>query len=618
MCGVAGMFRTRGETTVEDRRAVARMAAAETHRGPDDAGFFQDARVVFGHRRLSIIDLSPTGHQPMSNEDGRIWVTYNGEIYNYPELAAELTGHRFVSRCDTEVLLHGYEEWGIEGLLRRLRGMFAFAVYDKRGPQPVCLLARDRLGIKPLYYVSQPDGLAFASEVKALVVSGLVPNRKNPTAIAGLLLLGSVPAPATGIAGVNCLLPGHYLVADGKGIAVRKYWEPEPANSEDPEPRASAGRLREALADAVNRHLVSDVPIGVFLSGGVDSAALVALASRAKSSLATLTVVFDEREFSEGAEARRIAQQFATDHREVRVTSQDFMRELPNVLRVMDQPTNDGVNTYFVSRAARQAGLTVVLSGLGGDEVFGGYKHYRWLARYGNSIRRFSALPGFLRRTVLSAAVRYGRLRGRENWMRLASLQGGVTDAGLYLAIRGFFAPEQVRALLDVNSRDIRLAADEYLDALRPRAANGVGTGPAFRRMEMGRYLHDQLLRDTDVFSMAHSIEVRVPYLDHILVAQASALAQATAGDAHAPGNKPLLTAAAGDPAVFDAARRGKRGFAFPFGKWMKLHSDELREMALAGGCLNRRTIGQLWNEFDRGRLHWSRAWMLAVIGAGK
>jgi asparagine synthase (glutamine-hydrolysing) len=373
--------------------------------------------------------------------------------------------------------------------------------------------------------------------------------------------------------------------------------------------------LREVLTDAVNSHLVSDVPVGVFLSGGVDSAALVALASRSKASISTLTVVFDEREFCEGAEARQVAQAFGTDHREVRVTSQDFMNELPNVLRVMDQPTNDGVNTYFVSRAARQAGLKVVLSGLGADEVFGGYKYYRWLARYGDSIRRFSALPGLVRRSVLATAVGYGRACGRENWMRLSSLADGVSDPGLYLAFRGFFAPEQVRALLDVHDGEVRLVADEYLEALRPPSANGSVTLSVFRRLEMGRYLHDQLLRDTDVFSMAHSIEVRVPYLDHQVFECA---ARAPRPEVNLRGNKPLLTEAVNEPAVFEAARRTKRGFAFPFGKWMKMNSQELREMALGGGCLNRRTILQLWNDFDHGRLHWSRAWMLAVIGAGK
>ena len=609
MCGIAGLFRSRGQTTPADRCAVERMSAAEAHRGPDDFGLLQDSRVVLGHRRLSIIDLSPTGHQPMSNEDGTVWVTYNGEIYNYPELAAMLSGHRFQSHSDTEVLIHGYEEWGIAGLLERLRGMFAFAIYDSRPAQPCCVLARDRLGIKPLYYTVQHESVAFASEVKALVGSGLVPDRKNPEAITGLLLLGSVPAPATGIRGVRCLMPAHYLVAGESGVAVHKYWDAEASGCGDP------AELKEALEDAVKRHLVSDVPLGVFLSGGVDSAALVALAARSKFSLATLTVVFDEQDFSEATEARRIAQTFGTDHREVRVTSRHFIDEVPNVLRVMDQPTNDGINTYFVSRAARQAGLTVVLSGLGGDEVFGGYKHYHWLARYGDSIRRFSALPGFLRKAVLGTAVRYGRARGRENWMRLASLEDRVSDEGLYLALRGFFAPRQVHALLDIDEREVRMVAEEYLGACLPASVKGIASGRVFRQLEMQRYLHDQLLRDTDVFSMAHSIEVRVPYLDHKVVECAARLPQP---QANGHGNKPLLTGAVAEAAVFEAARRKKRGFAFPFGKWMRMHSRELREMALAGGYLNRQTIGQLWNEFEHGHLHWSRAWMLAVIGAGK
>jgi len=605
MCGIAGLFRSGGGITPADRNAVERMTAAETHRGPDDAGLFQDTHVALGHRRLSIIDLSPAGHQPMSNEDGAVRVTYNGEIYNHRELAAQLSGHQFRSHSDTEVLLHGYEEWGIEGLLRKLRGMFAFAIYDSRAEQPRCLLARDRLGIKPLYYRARPEFVAFASEVKALVAAGLAANQKNPDAIAGLLLLGSVPAPATEIRGVDCLMPGHYLVADARGVSIHKYWEPGGA-----EPRASAGGLRETLAETVHGHLLSDVPLGLFLSGGVDSAALVALASRTNSALATLTVVFDEQEFSEAAEARGIARGFHTDHREVRVTSQDFINELPNVLRVMDQPTHDGVNTYFVSRAARQAGLTVVLSGLGSDEVFGGYKHHHWLDRHGSAVRRFAALPSVLREPLLSAAVTYGRVRGRESWMRLSILRDHVSDTGLYLALRGFFAPEQVRALLGVSEGEVRVAAEEYLGA-----AGCAACAPAFRRLEMRRYLHDQLLRDTDVFSMAHSIEVRVPFLDHKVVECAARLPQ-PAVNGH--GNKPLLTEAIGEPAVFEAARRRKRGFAFPFGKWMRQHSPALREMALAGGCLNRRTIGQLWSQFEQGRLHWSRAWMLAVIGAGK
>jgi asparagine synthase (glutamine-hydrolysing) len=599
-----------GATTSADRAAVESMAAAQFHRGPDDSGLFRDPRVVLGHRRLSIIDLSPAGHQPMSNYDATVWVAYNGEIYNYRDLAGQLSHRGFRSRSDTEVLLHGYEEWGLEGLLERLRGMFAFALYDARPPEPRCVLARDRFGIKPLYYIAREDFVAFASEVKALVKSGCASSEPNAAALTGLLLLGSVPAPATVMRDVECLMPGHYLSADGSGVRVRRYWDPE--TSRRPRPL----ELAEALSDSVERHLVSDVPLGVFLSGGVDSAAIAALAKRAQASLATLTVVFEEQDFNEAAEARQVASHFATTHREIRVTNLDFIDQVPRVLDAMDQPTNDGVNTWFVARAARQAGLTVVLSGLGGDEIFGGYKHHQWLARHASAIGRFAALPGPVRRAAVRTALEYGRFRGRENWLRLASLSDGVSDEGLYLAVRGFFPPRQVSALLDVEEGEVHRVALESLTFPQPASVNGAGRDRAFRRLEMKRYLHDQLLRDTDVFSMAHSIEVRVPYLDH-LVAECAPQQPVTLAT-NGAGNKPLLTAAVADPVVSEAARRPKRGFVFPFGQWMRQHSDELREMAMAGGYLNRRTIAQLWQEFENGRLHWSRAWMLSVIGAGK
>ena len=391
MCGIAGLVRSEG-LAPDDVEVVKRMTASQTHRGPDGDGVFSDTRVVLGHRRLSIIDVSTSGAQPMSNEDGTVWLTYNGEIYNHRELRSELIarGHRFRSQSDTEVIVHGYEEWGIEGILERLRGMFGFGLYDSR-----CglILARDRLGIKPLYYFTSPGALLFASEVRALAASGKVPNEREPEALAGFLLTGSVPAPLTIRKGVRCLPAGHYLVWQDGSIELRKYWDLkfEPAD-QDP----AASDLCTELEDAVGRHLVSDVPLGVFLSSGVDSAALVALASRvSRSELKTLTVVFNEQAFNEGNDAGRIAKHFHTSHQEVLVTESDFRRELPAVFAAMDQPTNDGVNTYFVSKAARQAGLTVVLSGLGGDEVFWGYRHYRRLA---NSLRWLGRCPAPARR----------------------------------------------------------------------------------------------------------------------------------------------------------------------------------------------------------------------------
>ena len=614
MCGIAGIFRFGDAIQPEDVSAVERATSAQSHRGPDDSGFYRDERVVLGFRRLSIIDLSAAGHQPMSNEDGTVWVIYNGEIYNYRELGPELKarGHGFRSNSDTEILLHGYEEWGIEGLLKRLRGMYAFALYDSR--KACCILARDRFGIKPLYYFQPPrqELLAFASEVKALVRSGMAPCERNREGIIGFLLFGSVPAPLTSIQGVQCLMAGHYLVTNRGGISLHKYWDMKP--EVDRPGTDCEAELGTALQDSVARHLVSDVPVGIFLSGGVDSAGLVALARRSSARLSTLTVVFDEKEFSEAALARRVAERFGTDHQEVRVTGEDFIGELPNLLSAMDQPTNDGVNTYFVSRAARQAGLTVVLSGLGGDEIFWGYKHYRWLATYKDPLRWLRLLPPLLRKGILDGAVNYGRLRGRENWMRLSFLKSRLSSEALYLAVRGFFAPEQIGRLLDMDSSELRTFSDKYCGLLRSGAPNADDSAGAFSYLEVKRYMHDQLLRDTDVFSMAHSIEVRVPYLDHPVTDLALELLPAH----KRPGliNKPALVRAVNDDLVSDLARQQKRGFAFPFARWMRKNAGPLQEEAGRAKLLNPAAVRNLWAAFGGGRLHWSRAWATVVLGA--
>jgi len=618
MCGIAGIFRSEGVINPEDTAAVEEATLAQSHRGPDDSGIYRDSRVMLGFRRLSIIDLSPAGHQPMGNEDGTVWVIFNGEIYNYRDLRPELVarGHCFRSNSDTETLIHGYEEWGIEGLLKRLRGMFALALYDSR--KACCILARDRFGIKPLYYSQPPHPapLAFASEVKALVRGGLVSGERDREGILGFLLFGAVPAPLTSIRGVQCLPAGHYLVADRGRTSLHQYWDMNP-ESDSPGKDLEA-ELRTALQDSVSRHLVSDVPVGIFLSGGVDSAGLVALARRSSARLSTLTVVFDEKEFSEAALARRVSERFGTDHQEVRVTGDDFIRELPKVLAAMDQPTNDGVNTYFVSRAARQAGLTVVLSGLGGDEIFWGYKHYRWLATYKDPLRWLAWAPSALRKGLLGGAVAFGRLRGRENWMRLSFLEDRLSSEGLYLAVRGFFAPEQISRLLDIDSTELRAFSDKYSNppragASHASAAHASDSAAAFSYLETKRYMHDQLLRDTDVFSMAHSIEVRVPYLDHSVTDIAGRLTAAS----KRPGltNKPALVRAVGDELVSDIARQRKRGFTFPFASWMRKNAGPLQEEAGRAKLLDPAAVRNLWTAFGAGRLHWSRAWATVVLG---
>lgn len=617
MCGIAGLVR-RDVLTPGDVSAVTLMADAESHRGPDGSGVYNSRHAALGHRRLSIIDTSARGTQPMANEDGSIWLVYNGELYNHVELREELLaqGHRFRSLTDSEVIVHGYEQWGGDGLLERLRGMYAFGLYDARRG---LLLGRDRLGIKPLYYYLDESAgvLLFASEVRALVRSGLVRDDRDPDALAGFLLGGSVPAPLTIVKGVRSLLPGHFLFWRDGHVSIRKYWdldlEPQDRTEKlgtlDPEPAVVA--IRDLLMDSVRRHLVSDVPLGVFLSGGVDSGSIVSLASRCQPAgsapLTTLTVTFDEAEFDEADPSRKIAARYTTDHREVRVRQREFVEELPNIFAAIDQPTNDGVNTYFVSKAARQAGLTVVLSGLGGDEVFWGYPHYRQLGRRARWLAR---CPAPARRTLAWGAASWGAARGRDNWMRMSFLERRASSRELYLLMRGFFAPQHVMRLLDVNEREVARACERHFEGLGQLTVPSAAT---FNYLEHKRYLHDQLLRDGDVFSMAHSIEMRVPLLDAPLVEYAARLRP----ELKVPNgiNKPLLVKAIDDPLLLEASTTSKRGFSFPMRQWMTDAADQLADVSRRGP-LNRCAVGELWQQFRLGRLHWSRAWALSVLGA--
>ena len=387
--------------------------------------------VVLGHRRLSIIDLSNVAGQPMPNETRDVWVTFNGEIYNYRELRSELktAGHRFESSSDTEVLVHGYEEWGAEGLYRRLRGMFAYAIQDERrraDGEPFFFAARDRLGIKPFYYTVSNKTFAFASEVKALMRSGVIAAQPDRRSLATFLSLGSIPFPRTWLEGVECLAPGHGLEISRNGIRLRKFWDLTYDAADD------AG-LSSILQDSVARHLVADVPVGVFLSGGVDSAGVACLASRGRTApVRTLTIAFDEQEFSEASIARDFAHAFGAEHQEIRVTSADFEQAIPQFLDSMDQPTADGVNTWFVSRAAREAGLKVVLSGLGGDEIFFGYPHYRPLADGSGMLGGYMRSGALARRMMGWSASLYGRAFGAEKWKRFDYCRNRPLHESLY------------------------------------------------------------------------------------------------------------------------------------------------------------------------------------------
>jgi asparagine synthase (glutamine-hydrolysing) len=637
MCGIAGIFKLYGSTTPEDVAAVQQMLDAQVHRGPDGGGIVIPPTswpaIVLGHRRLAIIDLSEAGVQPMSNEacagNGRsrrrVWVTYNGEIYNFRKLREALRGrgHTFKSQTDTEVLVHGYEEWGIEGLLSRLRGMFAFALYDSGLPSSTScfassqlILAKDRFGIKPLYYYQDRDRLIFASEVRALIRSGMVQDEKSLEALVGFLQLGSVPVPLTTTRDILALPAGHYLVVDERGSKLKPYWDlstafthlPNLDESHDLEQAITTSRT--LLDESVELHLISDVPLGVFLSGGIDSSALVALASGLREEpLTTISIVFEEPQYSEAQYARLVAERYRTDHREVLLRSKDLFEELPRLFAAMDQPTVDGVNSYIVSKVAKQAGLTVVLSGIGGDEVFLGYDHLRTAHALNGSRDLFARLPRWARKSLLKGVLKAAALAGRHGLEKLAYLEE-PSDANVYLLFRGLFTPRQIQDLLGISEREFTALdpISTVLNGAQPRSL--IDSSILF---EFNHYLQNQLLKDADCMSMAHSIETRVPYLDHRLVDHVLGL---PAGMKLRNGiNKPLLLKSLGDDLPREVWDRQKMGFTFPFVQWMKQRVEELQSRSLRQKILQRRAVESVWKGFKEGRVHWSRAWALVVLG---
>jgi asparagine synthase (glutamine-hydrolysing) len=615
MCAITGIFRFQGRITPAESVGIRRMLAAQAHRGPDDEGLFIHDRTLLGHRRLSILDTSSAGHQPFPNPDGSVQVVFNGEIYNFRELRRDLeaAGRRFVSQTDTEVLVHGYEVWGVEGLLSRLRGMFAFALFDAapgRGG-PKLILARDRFGIKPLYYFQDPEKIVFASEVRALVAGRLAAGEIDSGGLLQFLQLGSVPAPRTTRRGIRSLPAGHVLVLKETPGEPRPYWflakmlEAAP----DPMPHAEAvRRARRLLEDTVKHHLISDVPLGIFLSGGIDSSALVGLASAVGAQdLTTLSVTFEESAYNEASFARRVAEHYGTKHHEVQVRYAEFREELPQILAAMDQPTVDGVNTYIVSKAAREAGLTVVLSGLGADELFSGYRHLRRARQIEARLRAAALVPGFLRRLFLREAEPlikgiFPRL-ARKTWCL-----EHITAATPWWIARGLFSPAQSAALTGASQEDCRRA---QMDAAPPEALRGLSPEERVRYLEYALYLQNQLLKDSDVMSMAHSLELRVPFMDHELVA--GILKLPTGGKLSSPVPKRLLVEAMGPDFPREVWARPKQGFTFPLDAWLRRDNGEFEAMAVDRTPLERSAVRKVWSDFRAGRQHWSRAWMTVI-----
>jgi len=620
------------------------MAAAMRHRGPDGEGFLiRDPRapgLALAMRRLSIIDLAG-GQQPIWNETLDVGVVFNGELYNYRELRERLTrcGHQFTTQSDTEILVHAWEEWG-EECLGELRGMFAFAIADFRkqyNAAPVLFLARDPLGIKPLYYTQTAEGFAFASEVRALMASGISLGEISQDALTSYLLFGSVSEPVTIFEGVFSVPPGHRVllyIPDRRRLPrTHPWWDPRrsPAAKDPRAPKtfaAAAKALRPMLEDSVRAHLIADVPVGLFLSSGLDSGAIAALAAREHAGIQSFTLAFPGTEFDESELTRVVAQRCGTTHSELALKGEEIPARLDEALAAQDQPTMDGINTYFVSWAARQMGLKVALSGLGGDELFAGYSTFADTPRLARLAGVAKFLPVGLRNAsagIVGAAGGSGRSPDAARKAAAVWRAPSLLPHAYYFA-RTLFPPGQLEKLMEPRFRASTVAADGY--SLEPTwlgwlqrgadEARHMEAAAAVGWMEMRSYMVSTLLRDTDSVSMARSLEVRVPLLDTPLVEFVNALPDvARRRDGL---QKALLVEALGSLLPAEITGRGKRTFTLPWEQWLGGPLKGRVEESLAhiapplAGLLKPDGVRGVWKAFLAGKTSWSRPWAIFAL----
>ena len=753
MCGITGLIVSEPRQ-LDPGAVVERMQSSLVHRGPDDRGLFvaSNYRCALAHTRLSILDLSPAGHQPMglgglgtgSAEHGagweregrgvrreapavggrpstvghqhgaRYWIVFNGEIYNYRELRKEVgagsgelgageeqgarsreqgAGHEqgagsreqragereqgsevrgqkppvsgqpstvsnnaWRSNTDTEVILRAYEKWGL-GCLEKLRGMFAFAIWDNR--EQKLILARDPFGIKPLYYYQSDRFFLFASEVRPLLASGLVSRKLSQEGLISYLQFGSVQDPLTMIHGVRALMPGHCLIVKLEDrrpkTEVFRYANDVSHQADDciPASRTEAVEiLRAKLEESIRVHLISDVPLGAFLSGGIDSSAIVALMTRvAGQRPKTFSVVFEESEFSEGEHAKLVARKFGTEHREILLSEESLLDLLPNALEAMDQPTMDGINAYVISKAVRESGVTVALSGLGGDELFGGYPSFR----RAKQLQLIGMAPFGLRKLASAVAGGFsnGSVRQRKFWDLVES---DCSPTAAYAISRQLFSPADISALISGQRSGGQGAGSVEQGVERDHATNGMK--PEFRNqtsevsqfairnpkseievppqaprsmlhadlvnevsvLELTGYMANTLLRDTDQMSMAHALEVRVPFIDPVVVQYVLRLPGSWKVDGER--SKPLLVDALGKLLPEDVWKRPKMGFTLPFERWMRSSlQGEVDDVLSSGNGLANVGVNNdfgrgVWRAFRDNPRHeaWSRPWALFVL----
>lgn len=615
MCGIAAIYGGAPDLPEEKNRLIRQMTNAMAHRGPDSEGHFCDEHIALGHRRLAILELSELGAQPMfsrtesSNE--RYVITFNGEIYNYLELNDLLAkrGVKVQSHSDTETILALYETFG-EACLEYLRGMFAFILWDR--VEKKLFAARDRFGQKPLLYARRGDQWIFASELKGILASGLVERKLSLAAVNDLFETGSVVQPRTMIEGVYALLPGHALVIQNGQERIWQYWSPnfQPQSDKTPSYHDAKAELRRLFIETVRQHLISDVPLGVFLSGGIDSSLIVAAMRFIGQETKTFSVGFDVggSDYNETAFAKKVAERYGTIHTEIILSEREISDDLDKIVEGIDQPSHDGMNTYFVSKVARRH-VTVALSGLGSDELFGGYTLFKFAQR----LRAFRVITNHLPKALRRLAVELNAsapnaLRERWMWRGFVGLLGAYHDAAAIYDVRTIVPYSLRRELL---APSIFAQREQLCDLRRQtmtRALNSLSEDviQAISFLELNFYMRDTLLRDTDAMSMAHSLEVRVPFLDHVFADFVASLpSHYKIDDETKDIGKKILVDAFSDLLPKEIVHRKKMGFVFPLasfmrrGKFRQAILDALSEKSLRErGLLNPKTTQRLVKEF--------------------
>lgn len=618
MCGITGII---SKTLAEVNREtiVKGMNKCLAHRGPDNDGIWSKDNVTLGHRRLSIIDLSPEGNQPFLSEDKRYVIVYNGELYNYRDLKLQLqqaahgTSQKpyfFKTNSDTEVILAAYIRWGNQ-CLQLFSGMFAFTIYDTVDKK--IFIARDRIGVKPLYYYYDENVFTFSSEIRPIIHSGIKQFQLNTEVLGEYFMFQTVLAPNTIIKGIKMLMPGHYIELKEGKAEVTKYYSVNTISNitEGFSYDQICTKINELLAHSVQQRLVADVPFGAFLSGGIDSSAIVGLMSKVSSEkIQTFNISFDESEFSESKYARLIANKFNTTHHEIKLSPEDFLKQLPEALSAIDHPSGDGPNTFIVSKATKQAGVTMALSGIGGDELFAGYDVFKRMADLQKK-SWLNALPQLVRKTGAEIIRRRKKSVSGNKIAELLS-QPSINFNSAYPLNRSVFTQKELSALLkNVNALDQINQIVANVPQIKDHLLSAVSI------CEISTYLQNTLLRDTDQMSMAVALEVREPFLDYKLIEFVLSVSDEFKFP-HTP--KKLLIDSLGDILPSEIVNRPKMGFTLPWKDWMKNELKSFCEkniLELSGRdfCYSIE-IKKLWEKFlhNDPTVTWSRIWHLVVL----